>query len=77
MAVTFPNSPTLGQEYTAENGLIYIWDGEKWKTQGSYAGDAGLYILKDGSNTALYADETRLVLVLPPLRKSPVSSSTP
>ena len=57
MAVTFPNSPTLGQEYTAENGLIYIWDGEKWKTQGSYAGDQGLYILKDGSNTTLYADD--------------------
>ena len=57
MAVTFPNSPTLGEEYTAENGLIYIWDGEKWKTQGSYAGDQGLYILKDGSNTALYADD--------------------
>ena len=58
MAVTFPNSPTLNQEYTAENGLIYIWDGEKWKTQGSYAGDQGLYINKDGSNTAIYADST-------------------
>ena len=58
MAVTFPNSPTLNQSYTAENGLIYIWDGEKWKTQGSYDADVGNYINRDGSNTALFADST-------------------
>lgn len=56
MAITFPNSPTLNQTYTAENGLIYVWDGEKWKTNGSFAADTGAYILKDGSNTAIFAD---------------------
>ena len=45
MAVTFPNSPTLNEEYTAENGLLYVWDGEKWKTFGSYAADAGEVVL--------------------------------
>ena len=58
MAITFPDAPTLNQSYTAENGLNYIWDGEKWKTQGSYAADTGQYVLKDGSNTALFSDAT-------------------
>ena len=60
MAITFPTAPTLNQRYTAENGLIYIWDGEKWKTNGSFAADEGQYILKDGSNTVVYADATNV-----------------
>ena len=55
MAVTFPNSPTLNQEYTAENGLIYVWDGEKWKTQGSYAADQGNLFEFDGRDTNVTA----------------------
>ena len=60
MAVTFPNSPTLNQEYVAENGLIYVWDGEKWKTAGSNNLDQNLYIEKDGTNSALFADNSRV-----------------
>lgn len=60
MAVTFPNSPTLNQVYEAENGLNYVWDGEKWKSRGSYDADVGSYIIKDGSNTTLYADNTNV-----------------
>ena len=45
MAVTFPNSPAVNDSYTAENGLIYVWDGEKWKSQGSYAADSGEVVL--------------------------------
>lgn len=55
MAVTFPNSPTLNQEYTAENGLIYIWDGQKWKTQGSYVVDQGNLFGFDGRDTNVTA----------------------
>ena len=36
MAVTFPDNPVLNQSYQAENGLTYVWDGEKWSSQGSY-----------------------------------------
>ncbi|QIN96643.1 tail fiber protein [Synechococcus phage S-N03] len=32
MAITFPNSPTVGQQYVAENGYTYEYDGEKWST---------------------------------------------
>lgn len=60
MAVTFPSTPTLNQRYTAENGLIYVWDGEKWKTNGSFAADEGQYIIKSGDNTAIYADATNV-----------------
>lgn len=60
MAVTFPSTPTLNQKYTAENGLIYVWDGEKWKTNGSFAADEGAYVLKNGDNTAIYADQNNV-----------------
>lgn len=58
MSITFPDTPTLNQSYTAENGLNYVWDGEKWKTLGSFAADTGAYILQDGSNTSVFADAT-------------------
>lgn len=29
MAITFPTSPTLNQQFTAD-GKTWIWDGEKW-----------------------------------------------
>ena len=58
MAVTFPNSPILNQSYQAENGLTYIWDGEKWSSQSAYNITEDNYIRKDGSNTAVFADAT-------------------
>ena len=36
MAITFPNSPSSGTTHTAENGVQYRYDGEKWITIGSY-----------------------------------------
>ena len=56
MAVTFPDSPVLNQSYQAENGLTYIWDGEKWSSQSAYNISTDNYIRKDGSNTVVYAD---------------------
>jgi hypothetical protein len=29
-AITFPTDPANGELYTAPNGSVYIWDGEKW-----------------------------------------------
>ena len=29
-AITFPADPSNGELYTAPNGCVYIWDGEKW-----------------------------------------------
>jgi hypothetical protein len=29
-AITFPTDPDNGELYTAPNGAVYIWDGEKW-----------------------------------------------
>jgi len=29
-AITFPTDPANGELYTAPNGCVYIWDGEKW-----------------------------------------------
>lgn len=56
MAVTFPDNPVLNESYQAENGLTYVWDGEKWSSQGSYNIDNDNYIRKDGTNTVVYAD---------------------
>jgi hypothetical protein len=30
MAITFPTTPTLGQEYLADNGVTYNWMGTHW-----------------------------------------------
>ena len=32
MAITFPNTPSPGDQYVAENGYTYEYDGEKWST---------------------------------------------
>jgi hypothetical protein len=29
-AITFPPNPINGETYTAPNGCVYLWDGEKW-----------------------------------------------
>ena len=56
MAVTFPNSPNTNDVYPAENGINYLFDGEKWKTLGSYNADTGSYFLLDGTNTGIFPD---------------------
>ena len=33
MALNFPD-PNLTEEYTSDDGVLYIWDGEKWITDG-------------------------------------------
>lgn len=33
MAFSFPTSPTVGQQYTGPNNVIYTWDGTKWLGQ--------------------------------------------
>lgn len=33
MAMNFPDSPTVGQEFTA-NGRTWIWDGYVWAARG-------------------------------------------
>lgn len=52
MAVTFPDSPVLNQSYQAENGLTYVWDGEKWSSQNAYAvsnPEDNIFITADGA----------------------------
>ena len=31
--LTFPTSPTLGQQYAAPNGIQYVFDGVKWTVE--------------------------------------------
>lgn len=40
MAINFPNSPTTGDEYTAENGVTYQWDGVVWSVMTTDSSDA-------------------------------------
>src|SRR4051812_49429682 len=32
MAFDFPSSPTVGQQFTAAAGVIYVWNGYAWVT---------------------------------------------
>jgi len=31
-AITFPQNPTLGQEYIPDNAAVYVWVGDRWST---------------------------------------------
>ena len=44
MALNFPKSPTLNEEYPAGNGITYVWDGSKWTARGT---ETGIPILPD------------------------------
>jgi hypothetical protein len=33
MTITFPTTPTLGQEYLADNGVTYEWQGTHWSNK--------------------------------------------
>lgn len=48
MTLQFPNNPSNGQQFTASNGLIYRWDGEKWITLGSAQSTGDIYVQKIG-----------------------------
>jgi hypothetical protein len=47
-AITFPTDPANGSLYTAPNGAVYIWDGEKWMVNSTtYTGTALTEITQD------------------------------
>jgi hypothetical protein len=39
-AIDFPNSPTVGQQFTASNSATYNWDGAVWTLAGPTGGGA-------------------------------------
>jgi hypothetical protein len=57
--LNFPNNPSVGDTYTGDNGISYIWDGNKWgghtaaidtiNTNSSYIINNGNVIQVDGS----------------------------
>ena len=53
-AITFPNNPNtdpgVGGRYTAQNGLIYVWDGEKWESLGTNNADPNNFVAVSGDN---------------------------
>ena len=51
--ISFPNSPTTGQRYTAANGVTYVWDNEKWQSEASTFGTGMNYVLPPASNSQL------------------------
>lgn len=47
-AIAFPTDPANGNLYTAPNGCVYIWDGEKWMVNSTtYTGTALTEITQD------------------------------
>jgi len=35
MAIDFPNSPTVGQVFVADNAIAYVWNGTLWTASSS------------------------------------------
>ncbi len=40
-AIDMPASPTVNQAFEAQNGVSYVWDGEKWNATSSGGGGGG------------------------------------
>jgi len=49
MAITFPSTPTLGQEYLADNGVTYEWQGTHWSNSVPTAAGRAFYTAVGGS----------------------------
>jgi hypothetical protein len=42
-AIDMPGSPVIGDSYLAENGINYVWDGEKWVVKTEAASGVNLW----------------------------------
>ena len=42
-AIDMPNSPSIGDSYLADNGINYVWDGEKWVVKTEAASGVNLW----------------------------------
>ena len=39
-SLDFPSNPSLGQEFTGFNGIVYQWDGNAWTAMSNNSSDA-------------------------------------
>lgn len=60
MTLTFPNNPVLNETYDAQNGLTYVWDGEKWSSRSAYNIDNDYFVQVDAGNSAIFAGSTEV-----------------
>ncbi len=48
MTITFPQNPVLGQEYLADNGVTYEWQGTYWSNAVPTAAGRAFYTAVGG-----------------------------
>lgn len=46
--ITFPTTPTIGQEFVAVNGATYIWLGNRWNSVTAIQNKTAAYIVEGG-----------------------------
>jgi hypothetical protein len=51
MALDFPAPPAVGGTWTAPTGVVYVWDGTKWATQGGGGGGGSPLVEPVGPGT--------------------------
>ena len=47
-AITFPTSPTTGQQFLADNAVTYIWTGDRWSASQAIVSGQAQYTLEGG-----------------------------
>ena len=62
MAIDFPNSPTVGQIYTASNGIVYVYNGTLWTASSAASSAGGDFYATNGTNLTLAVPATLIVL---------------
>ena len=60
-AISLPNSPTVGQEYVASNGVTYTFVGQYWSSK--LALDNGTaYVFVEGGDSSTWSTPTNNIL---------------
>jgi hypothetical protein len=54
MAITFPQNPTVGQEFLADNTVTYVWTGSHWNSGIPIHNGTAEYAVYGGSASSVY-----------------------
>ena len=55
--ITFPISPTIGQEYVGTNGATYTWLGNRWSSASAINNGTAAFI-EEGGDSATWETPT-------------------
>jgi len=56
--ITFPQNPTMGQEYIPDNAAVYVWVGDRWSTAWPVVHGQAYSVAEGGYSDTVYNELT-------------------